>query len=43
MVQDNHLALPKAPKILLRPEHDFNYTPHELLQKKRKKKQSLYL
>ena len=38
MVQDNHLALPKALEILLRPEHDHNYTPHELLQTKGKKK-----
>ncbi len=38
MVQDNHLTLPKALEILLRPEHDFDYTPHQLLNKKRKKK-----
>lgn len=35
--------LPKALEILLRPEHKFDYTPHELLEKKRKKKQSLHL
>lgn len=35
--------LPKALEILLRPEHEFDYTPHELLEKKRKKNQSLHL
>lgn len=35
--------LPKALEILLRPEHEFEYTPHELLEKKRKKNQSLHL
>lgn len=35
--------LPNALEILLRPEHEFDYTPHELLEKKRKKNQSLHL
>lgn len=35
--------LPKALEILLRPELEFDYTPHELLEKKRKKNQSLHL
>lgn len=41
--KDNGPVLPRALEILLRPEHDFDYTPRELLQKKRKKKQSLHL
>ena len=43
MVQDNKHSLPKALEILLRAEHDYDHTPHQLLQKKRKKKQSLHL
>ena len=43
IVQDNKHPLPKALEILLRPEHDYDHTPHQLLQKKRKKKQSLHL
>ena len=43
MVQDNKHPFPKALEILLRPEHDYDHTPHQLLQKKRKKKQSLHL
>lgn len=35
--------LPNALEILLRPEHEFDYTPKELLEKKRKKNQSLHL
>ena len=43
MVQDNKHPFPKALEILLRPEHDYDHTPHQLLQKKRKKKQSLHV
>ena len=43
MVQDNKHSLPKALEILLRAEHDYDHTPHQLLQKKRKKKQALHL
>ncbi len=43
MVQDNKHSLPKALEILLRPEHDYDHTPHQLIQKKRKKKRSLHL
>ena len=43
MVKDNKHPLPKALEILLRPEHDYDHTPHQLLQKKRKKKISLHL
>lgn len=35
--------LPKALEILMRPELEFDYTPQELLEKKRKKNQSLHL
>jgi hypothetical protein len=43
IVQDNKHPLPKALEILLRPEHDYDHTPHQLIQKKRKKKRSLHL
>ena len=43
MVQDNKHSLPKALEILLRAEHDYDHTPHQLLQKKRKTKQALHL
>ncbi len=43
MVKDNKHPLPKALEILLKPEHDYDHTPHQFLQKKRKKKQSLHL
>ena len=43
MVQDNKHPLPKALEMLLRPEYDYDHTPHQLLQKKRKKKRSLHL
>ena len=43
MVQENNHSLLKALAILLKPEHDYDHIPHQLLQKKRKKKQSLHL
>jgi hypothetical protein len=43
MEQDRKLDYSKALEILLRTEPDYSQTPHELLQKKRKKKQSLHL
>lgn len=35
--------LPNALEILLRPEHEFDYTPHELLEQKRKKYRTHHL
>ncbi|MDP1762532.1 MAG: relaxase/mobilization nuclease domain-containing protein [Sediminibacterium sp.] len=45
MEQDRKMDYSKALEILLRAERDYSQTPHELLQKKRKKKyhQSLHL
>jgi hypothetical protein len=43
MVQENNHTLPKALEMLLRPEYDYEHTPHQLMQKKRKKKRSLHL
>lgn len=43
MVLENNHPLPKALEILLKPEHDYDHTPHQFLQKKRKKKQCLHL